>query len=187
MNNKYTLAQLAAIYCVYKDLDKRTHTVNCCTCGKTLYIEQIEDCYGLYGHYIARSLEPKLKYHPNNTFAQCPNCNMQVSGNIDIAYDNYIRYRFGENFKQKLLVDDSFKDIEYAKQWYITELIKLSQNFTELSNIILDKETGEIFDNIKDTKNPIEEQWDTYSVTYRQDLDILTKTLGVEPIEYERL
>lgn len=112
---------------------------------------------------------------------------MQVSGNIDIAYDNYIRYRFGENFKQKLLVDDSFKDIEYAKQWYITELIKLSQNFTELSNVILDKETGEIFDTIKDTKNPIEEQWDTYSVTYRQDLDILTKTLGVEPIEYERL
>lgn len=186
MNNKYSLAQLAAIYTVYKDLDAKTRTVNCCTCGDSLHIEQIEDCYSLYGHWIARSIEPKLKFHPDSTFAQCPWCNMQVSKTVDDAYDKFIEYRFGKNHKQDLLQDDRFNDLEFAKQWYIQELIKLSQKFPELQIIVLDSNTGEIFDIIEIIENPIEEQWNTYSVTYKQDLDELTRILGTEPIEYER-
>ena len=186
LNNKYTLAQLAAIYTVYKDVDYRTKTVNCCTCGKSLHIEQIEDCFPLLGHYIPRSVEPKLKFHPNNIFAQCPFCNMQVSKVVDDAYDNYICYRFGKEFKLNLLADDSFKDLDKAKQWYINELCKLSQKFEELRTVVLDIDTGEILDDVTSIENPIEEQWDTYSLTYKQDLDELTKVLGTEPIEYER-
>lgn len=184
--NKYTLAQLAAIYTTYKDLDIGTRTVNCCTCGRSIHIENIEDCYNIYGHFIPRSVEPKLKYHPKNTHAQCISCNMQVSKQIDFAYDRYMKFRYGEKIISELKADDSFANLEYAKQWYVFELIKLSQKFPELSNIVVDETTGELLD-VVDIEDPIQEQWDTYSPTYKQDLDELTKLLGTEPIEYERL
>lgn len=187
MNNRYSLAQLAAIYTVYKDIDPGAKNVYCCTCGRALHIESIEDCYSLWGHYLARSIAPKLKYHPDNAFAQCARCNMQCSGNIDRAYDEYIKRRFGNNHVSKL-ISESNRDEEYYKQFYITEIIKLSQRYNELSEIVLDSTTGEIKEDLGvESENNIAQQFDTFSPTFRQDLDILTQAMQTEPIEYERL
>lgn len=190
MNNKnYSLAQLAAIYTTYKDLDKN-HCVNCCTCGKTIHIQQIEDCYSLYGHFHPRSTHPQLKFHPYNAYAQCCLCNMSVSSDIDNKYKNYMQYRFGSDYDEKLFKNyEIYLDLEYTKQFYIDELIKLSTYFPELQAIFLDYKTGEVLQNINVQKieSNIESQWETFNVTYRQDLDNFTRELKTEPIEYERL
>lgn len=185
MKGKYSLAQLHAIYCVYRDLDPGTRVVNCCTCGCSLHIEQVEDCYGVYGHFVERSLEPKLKFHPLNAFPQCPNCNMNASSSIKTKYEDYMKYRFGSNIKTKLLQDDRFNDFEFAKQWYIRELIEKQQIFPELASVTVDIATGELFD-VEEIENNIEKQWNTFSKTFKQDLDELVRILGTEPIEYER-
>lgn len=186
MNNKYTLAQLAAIYTTYKDLDFNTKTVNCCTCGKSMHINSVEDCFNIWGHYIPRSKEPKLKFHPNNTFSQCPQCNMQFSQEINKAYDNYIIYRFGKDIKEELQKDSSFADVKYATSFYINKLLELAQQFNELYTVVVNTETGEFFDKVDIIEDPIVEQWNTFSINYKQDLDTLTKLLNTEPIEYER-
>lgn len=182
-NKQYTLAQIAAIYTVYKDLSIE-HTVTCCTCGKSIYIANIEDCYSLYGHYIPRSIEPSLKFHPNNTFAQCVRCNMNSDNVIDTAYDKYMIYRFGKDIKT-ILLSEKFKysSNDETKNFYLNELAKLSQKFPELLDVIVNKDTGEISEIFI---NDIEKQWNTFSKTYRQDLDILSKAMGVENVEYER-
>ena len=190
MNNNYTLSQLASIYCIYKDLSPTTHTVNCCTCGKTLYIEQPEDCFNYWGHYINRSISRKLIYHPQNSFAQCINCNVYNNGNkiIEEKYNNYIKYRYGNDFKNKLLASEE-KTEDYYKTYYINELLKLSQKFPELIKLLADSNTGELICNvnIKTYNNDFEEQFSTFSVSYKSDLDILTKQLNTNPIEWERL
>lgn len=183
--NKYSLAQLAAIYTVYKDLDAGTRTVNCCTCGKSIYINQVEDCYNYYGHYIARSIEPKLKYHPFNAYAQCVKCNMQISQNIDDAYDKYIIRRYGKNFKQKLL-DEPVRSDEFCLEFYKCELRRLSNKFPELKQVIENYDEQDNNQFITENLNDIEKQWNTYSSTYKQDLDELVRVLKTEPIEYER-
>lgn len=183
---KYSLAQLVAIYATYKDLDPKTKTVKCCTCGKTIQINEIEDCFNIWGHYIARSLAPKLKYHPLNSFAQCVFCNAYSDyTNIQEKYDNYMKYRFGDGIKEQLLSAE-VKDEEYYKDFYITELIKLSNKFPELLDIVIDKNTGEI-KNEGTSKNKIEEQFDTYSPTFKSDLDTLCKCLKTDFVEYNRL
>lgn len=188
--NNYTLSQLAAIYCIYKDLSPTTHTVNCCTCGKILHIEQIEDCFNYWGHYINRSISRKLIYHPQNSFAQCVSCNIYNNGNKNIEknYDNYIKYRYGNNFRSKLLESEE-KTENYYKTYYINELLKLSQKFPELIGILADNNTGELIHNldIKIYNNDFEKQFNTFSVSYKSDLDVLTKQLAVKPIEWERL
>ena len=184
MKSNYTLAQVAAIYCVYKCITPY-HTVSCCTCGRTIEITSFEDCYAVYGHYIARSKAPKIKYHPANAYPQCPSCNMQISSSIDNAYDNFINFNFGTSFKEQLMQDDTFNDTEYAKNWYLVELSKLAQKYTELNDIFVDIVTGE-FKEIEVKENSIEEQWQTFSVTFKQDLDTITNFLKSEPIEYER-
>lgn len=179
--SKYTLAQLAAIYTVYKDLDAGTRTVNCCTCGKSIHIEQIEDCYNYYGHYIARSLNPKLRYNPYNTYAQCVSCNMDVSNkDIDSAFDDYVVKRYGSDFKTKLQADDKDYDIDFYKG----ELVNLSTTFPELKDVVgMSKETKQ---QDTQTSNDIIKQWNTFSNTYKQDLDELTKLMRTDNIEYER-
>lgn len=183
----YTLSQLHAIYIVYRDLDVGTRTVNCATCGKTLYINNIEDCYLYYGHRIARSIEPKLKYHPLNAFPQCINCNMQVSSSIDKAYNDFIVYRFGKDITNDLLQDNRFIDQNYAKDYYINRLLELSNKFPELKDILIDYSTGSLLDTVeKDIDNSIIDQWFTYSLNYTQDLDYITNFMKTEAIEYER-
>lgn len=184
--NKYTLSQIAAIYTVYKDININ-YTVNCCTCGKSIHIEQIEDCFSLYGHYISRSIEPKLKFHPYNTHAQCPECNMKVSSDIDKKYDEYMVYRYGKNIKEKLLKDNRFSDINFTKNFYTKAILKLSFNYPELKNIVNIDDSGIIVPLEIKKENEIVEQWYTFSKTYKQDLDTLVRYLKSENIEYERL
>lgn len=188
-NNKYSLAQLAAIYTVYKDLDG-TRIARCCTCGKSMRIEQLEDCYNLYGHYLSRSTHPGLKFHPNNTHAQCPVCNLQYSSIINKKYHEYMVYRYGEDIDNVLMLDEEkgvYGDNDETLNFYILGIIELSQKFPELVDIVVDKTTGEVLDKVELIENPIEKQWNSYSVTYRQDLDSLSHMLYTEPIEYERL
>lgn len=183
--NKYSLAQVNAIYCVYKDLNPNTHTTSCVTCGKSIHIDSFEQCFSLYGHYIARSLEPKLKYHPLNTHCQCANCNMYETPTVKKAYDDYMVFRYGENIKNKLLAEEPKTEQEY-EQFYLNELVKLSTKFPELIEVICDSETGEVYNFEDKLDNNIEQQFKTFSVTYKQDLDELARALGTQPIEYER-
>lgn len=183
---KFSLAQLHAIYCVYRDIDF-AHNVRCCTCGKSMHIEQVEDCFNLYGHYLSRSQYPHLKYHKDNAFPQCPNCNMSVSSSIDNKYAEFINYRYGEGFTEKLKQDNSFSDKNKALQFYVVELLELSQRHPELYSALVDANTGEVIEIQNVVENPIQEQWETYSPTFRQDLDEITRLLGTENIEYERL
>lgn len=185
MNSKYSLAQLAAIYTAYKDLDPKIRTVNCCTCGKSLYIGSVEDSFIYWGHYVPRSIAPKLKFHPLNTHCQCVKCNMQVSKDIDEAYDKYMIYRYGENIKETLLHDEDFDEEDYAKNWYFVHIVELSQKFPELEQVVVDTSTGEVL-SVVEIEDKIQEQFETYSRTFKQDLDELTRLLGTEPIEYER-
>lgn len=185
--NNLSLAQLHAIYTVYRDLDKNKKTVKCSTCGKIIHIESFEDCFNVYGHYIDRSLQPEIKYHYLNAYPQCPLCNTQTTENIRKNFDNYISYRFNTNpeqFKHNLIIDKRFNDYTFAYNFYVKELINLYKDFPELSQIIVDINTGAIIENNYDSE--IEEQWDTFSTSYKQDLDTLTKLLRMENIEYER-
>lgn len=187
MNEKYSLAQLNAIYCVYKDLNPETRIINCVTCGKSIYIDSPEQCYSLYGHYIPRSVEPKLKYHPWNTNCQCPQCNTNETQQIKDSYRKYMTYRYGMDVDSKMKADAIKTDEEYVN-FYIEQLIQLSSIFPELLNIVCDGETGEIKDiATAEVENKIERQFHTFSKTYRQDLDILSKQAGANNIEYERL
>lgn len=107
---------------------------------------------------------------------------------VDKQYDDYMMYRYGyTDIKSKLKEDDSFADLDFAKQYYVLELAKLTKQYPELQDIVIDVDTGELLvDNIVIEENPIEKQWNTYSQTYKQDLDSITRVLGVEDIEYER-
>lgn len=184
MSKKYTLSQIAAIYTVYKDLDVGTRTVNCCTCGKSIHIEQIEDCYSYYGHYIARSKEPKLKYHPGNAFAQCVSCNMSTSSDIENKYSDYIIKRFGKDYTDKLLNLSAVDDNVYY-EYYIKKLSELSLTFPELKTVV---DINYSLSKSKDLEelNNIVKQWNTFSSTYKQDLDELVKIIKTENVEYER-
>ena len=172
MNKKYTLSQIAAIYTVYKDLDVGTRTVNCCTCGKSIHIEQIEDCYNYYGHYIARSKEPKLKYHPGNTFAQCVTCNMDTSYKVEEKYTKYIIKRFGEDYIDRLL-SYPVRDNNFYYRYYLDELHRLSETFPELKNVVnaCDKSYNLSKSSDIEELNDIIKQWNTFSRTYKQDLN----------------
>lgn len=188
--NKYSLAQLNAIYCVYKDLDPETHVANCVTCGKSIFIDEPEQCFNLFGHYIPRSVEPKLKYHPQNTHCQCQGCNLNETQQVRDSYRKYMLYRYGNNIDDILKNSDKKSEEEYIN-FYVSELIKLSDKFPELVPIVCDETTGEIYDvdvEKGDTiMNSIEKQFHTCSASYRQDLDILSKATGASNIEYERL
>lgn len=190
MKKQYSLAQLNAIYCVYKDLNPETHIATCVTCGKSIYIEEPEQCYNLYGHYIPRSIEPKLKYHPLNTHCQCQNCNLNETQQVRDSYKKYMVYRYGSNIDNCLRSADKKSDSEYIN-FYISELLKLSEKFPELLDIVCDENTGEIYSvdttDSADISNNIEKQFHTYSMTYRQDLDALSKYANASNIEYERL
>lgn len=182
--NKYSLSQLASIYCIYKDLSLN-RTVNCCTCGKTLHINNIEDCFNFWGHFISRSVNKKLIYYPKNTHAQCVNCNVVLNNsNIHNKYVEYMEYRYGKDIYNELLKVEQQTN-EYYVNYYIEELLKLSIKFSELEDIFIDKNTGELITSFYE--NEIEKQFYTYSITYKQDLDKLCKMLKCESIEYERL
>lgn len=187
MKQNYSLAQLASIYCVYKDLSPLTHNTVCCTCGKTIHIAQIEDCYNYWGHFIPRSINRNLIYYPNNSFAQCVTCNVYNNGNkhIEEQYIKYMQYRFGKE------IFDELKQVkqqthEYYKELYINLLIELIPKFSELSEVVLDTKTGEV-DYDLNFNNDIEKQFYTYSQIFRQDLDTICKALKIKPVEWERL
>lgn len=187
MKQNYSLAQLASIYCVYKDLSPLTHNTVCCTCGKTIHISQIEDCYNYWGHFIPRSINKNLIYYPNNSFAQCITCNVYSNGskNIEEKYSKYMLYRFGKDiFNELKQVKQQTQ--EYYREWYINNLIKLISKFSELSEVVLDTETGEV-NYTPYFNNDIEKQFYTYSRTFRQDLDIICRTLKIKSVEWERL
>lgn len=179
---EYTLTQLAAIYTVYKDINLN-RTINCCSCGKTIFINSLEDCYNYFGHYISRSKEPKLKLNPYNIHAQCVNCNMNPTKQTKTNYDNYMIYRYGKDIKNKLLNDDSV----YGLEFYMIELYKLSDKFFELKSIFNSDSNRKFIEEYNDC-NDIEKQWNTYSITYKQDLDVIARALNLkENFEYERL
>ena len=182
---QYSLKQLAAIYATYKDLDPNTHIISCCTCGKRIHIEQVEDCYNLWGHYLARSISRKLIYHPQNSHCQCSECNIQNKGMLQ-SYDDYMIYRYGKNIKEKLLNSEN-KTEEYYYELYTNLLLELTWQFPELADIIINKLTGEVIYTQTTYANEIEQQFNTYSKTYKQDLDIICKTIGSEFIEYQRM
>lgn len=188
MKNKYSLAQLAAIYCTYKDLDVKTRTVKCCTCGKTIQINSFEDCFNVYGHFIDRSLEPKLKYHPLNAHSQCVSCNIYANPlEMQHKYYNYMIYRYGNSIKEDLLNAEEKTEEQY-KEFYVIELIKLSIKFPELTDIVVDKSSGELLYPVDTSiENDIEKQFNTYSPNFKFDLDNLCRVLNSEYIEYQRL
>lgn len=184
---QYSLNQLAAIYTVYKDLSPTTHTINCCTCGKSIEIKQVEDCYNLFGHFIPRSVNKKLIYYPDNAFAQCSNCNVYQNGNaeIDERYKKYMFYRFGNNIVEKLnKVEQQTK--EYYYELYTNLLLQLIPEFPELADVVIDKSTGEVIYAQITYNNSIEQQFNTFSKTYKQDLDTICKVICSEFIEYQR-
>lgn len=186
--HKYSLAQLAAIYCVYKDLDPITKTISCCTCGRLIHINVPEDSYAYFGHYIPRSKNRNLIYHPKNTHAQCPACNMHTTKEISDSYDHYMMYRYGKNIKNDLMsISKTYTEDEYAN-YYINLLLQLSNNFPELLSILTNFDTGEVLESQDVRKNNrIENQFYTYSETYKDDLDRLCKILNVKNIEWERM
>lgn len=181
----YSLSQLAAIYCVYKDLSPLTHSVRCCTCGKNIIIEAVEDCYNYWGHFISRSVEPKLKYHPLNSHAQCINCNVNNHG-MYVEYKKFMKFRYGEDIEYKLL-NSEIHDRQYYVDFYIEKLLNLSLKFLELQNVVVQQDTGEIISNVIED-NKIMEQFYTYSKTFKDDLDTVCKTLKSNTfIEYNKL
>lgn len=187
----YTLAQLAAIYTVYKDLDD-THVIRCCTCGKAITIEQLSDCYPLFGHYISRSIAPHLKFHPNNIHAQCVICNMSTDKSIDKAYDAFMEQKYGVGYYDRLYDDYSYRDLDKAACFYKTSLLALIDKFPELKSIFLSsiEEGNEKLITAKEngnSTNDLLKQFKTFRHSFRQELDELTKILHMEPIEYERL
>lgn len=189
MNKVYTLNQLAAIYNVYKDIDFRTKTVSCCTCGKNIKITQLEDCYNLWGHFVPRSIDRGLIYCPENSHAQCPECNVFINNShIQNKYTEYMIFRYGKNYKTLF---EAFKqkqlDTQQIKDFYVERLLSLLNEFPELSECIgVDLQTGEVKDTIYYSNN-IENQFNTYSKHYEQDLDTLCKILRTEYIEYNKL
>lgn len=189
MQNKYSLAQLAAIYCTYKDLSVTTHNVVCCTCGKVIKIEQLEDSYSLWGHYIPRSVNRKLIFYPKNSHVQCIQCNVFTNRPklIQENYDKFMIYRYGDNILDEL---NSIKQEteDYYFNFYIEELTKLLVKFPELAQVVLDKDTGELKDTFNGvTLNSIEKQFYTFSRTYGSDLDNISKSIKGDYIEYNRL
>ena len=186
---KLSISQLHSLYCVYRDLDIGTKTVNCCTCGKLIHIDEPQDCFQYYGHYIPRSVSRLLKYHPYNAHPQCLQCNLNETIDIRKNYDRYMIYRYGKNIKDKLLsINQTYTEDQY-KEYYINELLKLTCNFPKLAKLLIDDDdTGEIINFTQIHENDIEEQFYTFSQTYKQDLDKLCKMLKVKNfIEWERI
>lgn len=187
--NKYSLAQVHAIYCVYRDLNPRTKTVNCCTCGKTIYITSFTDCYSVYGHFIDRSVEPKLKYHNLNAYPQCSNCNTNLMNTKEgkQKYLKYILYRYGRDISEELKQEEQ-KTEQYWLEFYKNRLLELISVFPELTDIVVDSNTGEVYDNNIISDNCIEQQFNTFSKQYKSDLDSLCRALKLdEYVEYNRL
>lgn len=188
---KYSLAQLAAIYTVYSELDQ-AHTAYCCTCGKQIRISSVEDCYPLYGHFIDRSKEPALKFHPMNTQIQCAKCNMSTDPAIKRKFRQYMEFKYGENIIDKLLSEKSkYGDNILTRQEYLRRLSGLVDTFPELAEVLASSGSAHIVDRIhlenKGMATPLSTQFKMYSPIYKQELDTLTKFLRTEPIEYERL
>lgn len=187
---KLSLNQLNAIYCVYKDLNPRTRIIRCCTCGTPITINSYEDAYQLYGHFIPRSIKPNLINHPDNSHAQCPNCNVYSDNSsiINTNYDRYMIYRYGEGIKERLLAINDVPDKDYYINYYFNKILVLSTIFPELSEIVVESSTGEVRDSFAITQtNAIELQFDTFSKTYKADLDTICKAIGAEYVEYEKL
>mgnify|MGYP007106418237 CR=1 FL=1 len=187
MNVKLSLSQLAAIYAVYKDLSPATRTVRCCTCGKSIHIEQIEDCYSVWGHYIPRSIARCLIYNPLNSHAQCIDCNLYADPKtMQLHYDDYMKYRYGSSVKELLFSENNQQTEEkYNSEYYMIELLKLSSKFPELAELLIQQDTGEIKEIC--SENSIEKQFNTYSRSFKDDLDVLCRTLQTDYIEYQRL
>lgn len=185
---KYTLLQLAAIYTVYKDLDPITRTVNCCSCGRLIHIDFPEDCFAYYGHFIERSIKRNLILLPENAHAQCVMCNMHTTEEVRKNYHNYMKYRYGDDIKNKLMNYDKIISDSEWKDFYIKQLLKLSNKFPELiSSVLVNEDTGELIESTDVIENSIEKQFNTYSKTYKEDLDRLCKILDTKNIEWERM
>lgn len=187
-NKKYTLSQLAAIYNVYKDLNPSTRIVNCCTCGKSLTVLSPEDAYCYWGHFIPRSLNRNLIYYPKNSHAQCTQCNLWTLGNVMYEqYSQYMKYRYGDNIIEELTKVEK-QDDEYYLKFYQQSILNLVYKFPELAEIVINTDTGELKDSndIFKQENSIEKQFYTFSTTYKQDLDTISKALNSDYIEYSR-
>ena len=101
-------------------------------------------------------------------------------------YDNYMEYRYGSSIKSELLAEPEISLDQY-KDFYIEELIKLSNKFPELNDIVINKNTGEVYTDLKES-NPIETQFNSYSPTFKSDLDFICKSINSKNyIEWERL
>ena len=189
IKKEYSLSQIAAIYCTYKRLNPGTKIVHCCTCGKSINISSFDDCYNVWGHFIHRSISPYLIYHPLNSNPQCVSCNMQYNEDISKSYEKYMIYLYGKDIKNKLLDEESeyrFKTNDELFDLYEKLLHNLEGIFPELSNLFYNDKNNDSKCELNYYSNSLEQQFNTYSKTYKQDLDILTKALATEPIEYER-
>lgn len=190
--NEYSTTQLAAIYNVYKHMDS-TRTVHCCTCGKPIYIAEVGDAMPLFGHFYARSQEPLLKLHPDNTQVQCVLCNMTPSKDIDEAFAHYMERIYGPEIFEKLISErGKYADGDRGtRDFYVGKLTRLAQQFPELRPVVGLPPLATSASDVEEEENPasqsIVKQFKTYCQTYRQDLDELTKALKTEHIEYERI
>ena len=82
----------------------------------------------------------------------------------------------------KVVSDSEWKD------FYIKQLLKLSNKFPELiSSVLVNEDTGELIEITDVIENSIEKQFNTYSKTYKEDLDRLCKILDIRDVEWERM
>ena len=121
---KEKLDRIFSQYIRLRDMDKRTETFVCISCGRRLPILQA-DC----GHYINRQ-HMNTRYSEVNCNAQCRSCNRFDEGNMQ-GYRRGLVAKYGE--VRVLLLESSkyemrkYCDVEYMAliQHYQNEIKKI--------------------------------------------------------------
>ena len=75
------------------------------------------------GHYMATSIRPQLRFHPDNVHLQCQPCNSQLSGNL-VLYRIELLKRIGEDRVNWL------EGIHEPVKWDIEQLKSIKKEYT---------------------------------------------------------
>lgn len=79
MSRKSLIKEADRVFSIYIRNRGETYGYNhCYTCGKYLPIEALQA-----GHFIPRRFT-NVRWHPLNVWPQCPRCNIDLSGNLEV-------------------------------------------------------------------------------------------------------